>query len=559
MLSRIIRNRDIITEAEIEEYLNGGTDRLSDPFLMKGMEEAVPLLLHAVQKKDHIRIIGDYDTDGVCSSYILKSFLTLIGGNVDIRLPNRMMDGYGMNPDMVQQAAADGVKLILTCDNGVSSFEAAELAGKLGIRLIVSDHHEVPSPLVPADSLIDPKQPGCPYPYKELCGAGVAYKIISALDLALSKEDTGDQEARSVRLKELLQFAGIATVADVVPLTKENRILAKYGIDELRRTNNTGLLALMEERGIERSNLTSYHIGFILAPCINSAGRLEDAEIVLKLFEEKDRGKAARLAAHLSALNEERKEMTAVQTRIAQNLVLQETERTGFLPKILLVYLPEAHESIAGIIAGRLKEDYGRPALVLAKGTEGMKGSGRSVNAWPMISELRKHAHLFSRLGGHAKAAGFSVAEGVSPEQIRKELNESCFLTEEELTDKKWIDMQLPFSYVSEDFIRELSLLEPFGLGNERPVFAEKNIGVEHVQILGKNNHVLKMVLRDPEGCCIEAIKYGSAEQLQEDARILEEGMRREGTSFRIAFTYFPAVNEFRGVRTPQLRILEFL
>lgn len=559
MLSRIIRNRDIVSEEEIEEYLNGGTDRLSDPFLMKGMEETVPLLLHTINCGDPIRIIGDYDTDGVCSSYILKKFLTSIGAKADIRLPNRMMEGYGMNPDMVSEAHADGIKLILTCDNGVSSFEAAELARSLGIRLVVSDHHEVPEPLVSADCVIDPKQPGCPYPYKELCGAGVAYKIVTALDLELSRRGEGSHNERETLLKELLQFAGIATIADVVPLTKENRILAKCGIEELRKTENTGLLALIQERGIEKESLSSFHIGFILAPCINSAGRLEDAEIVLNLLEQNDRIEAERLAAHLSALNEERKDMTMIQTRIAREIVDRKTAENGFLPKILVVFLPEAHESIAGIIAGRLKEEYERPALVLTNGTEGMKGSGRSVNAYHMISELRKHEHLFSRLGGHAKAAGFSVADGVTPEMISKELNEGCSLTEEMLMEKKWIDMQLPFSYVTEEFVSELSLLEPFGLGNERPVFAEKNIGVEYIQIFGKVNHVLKLLLKAPDGFRIEAIKYGQLDQLEEEARSLREGLNNKGDDFRISFTYFPNINEFRGIRTVQLRILEFL
>lgn len=559
MLARIIRNRDIVTEAEIEEYLNGGTDRLFDPFLMKGMEEAVPLLLHAIQEQKKIRIIGDYDTDGVCSSYILKSFLNLSGAKADIRLPNRMMDGYGMNADMVMDASDDGIGLIITCDNGVSSYEAVQQAKEEGIPVVITDHHEVPLPLIDGDAVIDPKQEGCEYPYKELCGAGVAYKVVSALEKKLEEMNWPGCAERKALLDDLLQFVGMATIADVVPLTGENRILAKAGIERLRNTENPGLNALFKIRGIDRSVISSYHIGFVIAPCINSAGRLEDAEVALKMLEETDPHQAEAYAQHLSSLNEERKEMTVVQTKEASAMAQRMQKELGALPPVLVLFLPDAHESIAGIIAGRLKEEFGRPVLVLTNSEDGIKGSGRSVDIYPMIDELRKHESLFRKLGGHAKAAGFTLAEGISPEDVSRELNASCSLTEEMLVEKKWIDMQLPFQYISEAFVQELSLLEPFGIRNEKPVFAEKDIHVKNIFVFGKNNNVLKLELVNSEGYPIEAIKYGSEEQIGREAEELASGKQTYGDDFQLSFTFYPTINEFRGIRTIQLRILDFL
>ncbi len=528
---------------------------------MKGMKEAVPLLFDTIKNGGRIRIIGDYDTDGVCSSYILKRYLQSIGADADIRLPNRMMEGYGMNADMVDEAAQDGISLILTCDNGVSSYDAVERAKEKNIPVIVSDHHEVPQPLIEADVVIDAKQPDCEYPYKELCGAGVAYKIVCALQCCLETYlPQADRTASASLLEqELLVFAGIATIADVVSLTGENRIIAKEGIKRIKETENTGLLALIRARNLEPSQIVSYHIGFIIAPCINSAGRLQDAELALDLFESSDRQEAETIAYRLSALNEERKSMTAVQTHIAQGIVKEIEERQGSLPKVLVLYLPEAHESIAGIIAGRLKEDYARPVLVLTNAEDGIKGSGRSVTAYPMIEELRKHSTLFAKLGGHAKAAGFTLNKGVTPEQVEQELNQSCELTEEMLQEKIWIDMQLPFAYVSEGFIQELCRLEPFGIGNERPVFAEKNLRVHKVLVLGKNNQVLKLELEDASGMILEAIRYGSEEQIAKEADCLIEGKEKEGDDYRISILYYPGINEFRGRRTVQLRIQEFI
>lgn len=581
MLARILRNRDLVSDGEIDEYLNGGTDRLYDPFLMKGIKEAVPLILSTIQTGGRIRIIGDYDTDGVCSSYILKHVITFLGADADVRLPDRMAEGYGMNTEMVKEAAADGIRLIITCDNGVSSYDAVSTAKDAGIKVIISDHHEVPLPLIDADVVIDAKQPEETYPYRELCGAGVAYKIACALFQTVCKlrrtsinglQEEGEGLHLNPRyltdqflsdfenlLDELLQYTGIATIADVVPLTGENRILAKEGIRRLKKTDNPGLRALMESRHILPEQIASYHIGFIIAPCLNSAGRLKNADIALQLLEETDAGKANDIARTLSDLNEERKAMTQMHSSVAERIVEKEKAESGVLPKILVLYLPGAHESIAGIIAGRLKEVYYRPVIIVTDSEDGLKGSGRSVDVYNMIQELRKHEELFEKLGGHAKAVGFSLKGGVTAEELSGKLNRSCELTEEMLEEKKWIDMQLPFQYVTEEFVKELEQLEPFGIKNERPVFAERNVKVHRVIVLGKNNNVLKLQMENEAGFLIEGIKYGSEERIAKEADQLISGKERDGDDFRISFTYYPSVNEFRGEKTMQVKIMDLI
>lgn len=608
ILARILRNRDLISDSEIGEYLYGGTELLYDPFRMKGIEEAVPLLFDAVKAGKKIRIIGDYDCDGVCSSYILQRYLSFLGANADIRLPDRVKDGYGMNPDMVKEASKDGVGLLLTCDNGVSSYAAVEEAKRCRIPVIITDHHEVPLPLIEADAVLDPKQPDDTYPYHELCGAGVAYKLLCAMDRSLfggaagndgssavqsaddindatgktgpeaaqtidgvrkapekaglgadrSLEVTGGAAASKALLRELLQYVAIATIADVVPLNGENRILAKEGMQILRETENPGLLALMRERRIEPAGLNSYHIGFILAPAINSAGRLKKADIALNLLKA-DGEDAARLAKELSDLNQERKHLTEIQFADANRVVEEMLERDGKLPLILVLYLPEAHESIAGILAGRLKDRYERPALVLTDSKEGLKGSGRSVENYNLIEELRKQQELFLKLGGHAKAAGFTLAKGVSAEDLSERLVTQCQSKEEDLAEKKWIDMKLPFTFANGDLIREIGLLEPFGTGNPQPVFAAEQVRVNRVMLLGRNNNVLRLSLTDADGRSIEGIYYGSEEMLVPVYEAIFAGKEREGEAYRISFVYLPEWNEFRGERSVQLRIQDMI
>lgn len=569
ILARILRNRDLISDSEIGEYLYGGTEHLYDPFQMKGIEEAVPLLFDTIKAGKKIRIVGDYDCDGVCSSYILQRYLHFLGGDADIRLPDRVNEGYGMNPEMVKEAAKDGVGLLLTCDNGVSSHMAVEEAKRCQIPVIITDHHEVPLPMIEADAVIDPKQPEDPYPYHELCGAGVAYKLLCAMDRRLfggaqgddgsdGAQNAGDAAASRALLRELLQYVAIATIADVVPLTGENRILAKAGMEILRETTNAGLLALMKEREIAPAELNSHQIGFIIAPAINSAGRLRTAKIALDLLKA-DGEEAERLAKELSGLNQERKNQTEIQLANAVRVLEEKKNREGELPVILVTYLPEAHESIAGILAGRLRDLYERPVLVLTDGREGIKGSGRSVENYNLIEELRKQQDLFSKLGGHAKAAGFSLADGVLPEDLSERLVTRCQLSAEELAEKKWIDMKLPFSYVNGDLIREIGLLEPCGTGNPRPVFAAEQIRVNRAMLLGKNNNVLRLSLADTEGRSMDAIYSGSEEKLAPVYQSIVDGKEREGETYRISFVYCPEWNVFRGERSLQLRVLDMI
>ena len=548
MTARILRNRDLCSNEEIRAFLNGTLTSLHDPYLMKGMTEAVAMIRKAVSEHRKIRVIGDYDVDGICSSYIIRHVIESLGGRADVRLPDRILEGYGMNCDMIKEAVSDQVELIITCDNGVSAHEAVQEAKDKGIDVIVTDHHEVPYPLVEADVVIDPKQEGCPYPYKELCGGGVAYKLAQAL---LCNEEP--QTAQAL-LEDFLQFAGMATVADLVPLTGENRILAKEGIKRLQKTDNEGLKAILQIRGAEAEEINEYYIGFIIGPCLNSAGRLKNAKIAYDLLEETDPVSAGNKAKELSDLNDERKDLTRKQTEEADQKIQETYPDIMGLPKVLVIYLPSAHESVAGIIAGRLKDLYSRPALVITNSDDGMKGSGRSVEAYDLISEMQKHADLFKKYGGHKKAAGFSLNDGITPDEISRQLNESCQLSVDDLAEKIWVDMELPFKYVSESFVNELQLLEPFGLGNEKPLFARRNVRIRKLFILGKNQNVLKLHLEDEEGTPLEGVCFGPADKIQKKAQWLQPKMEAEET---VSVFYHPDINEFRNQKIPQARIID--
>lgn len=550
MTARILRNRDLCSHEEIRAFLSGTLEDLHDPFQMRGMQEAVAMIRNAVAQNKKIRVIGDYDVDGICSSYIIRHAIESLGGHADVRLPDRILEGYGMNCDMIKEAEADQVELIITCDNGVSAHDAVKEAKEKGIDVIVTDHHEVPYPLVKADVVIDPKQEGCPYPFKELCGGGVAYKLAQAL---LSAEDANKREQL---LEDFLQFAGMATVADLVPLTGENRILAKEGIKRLQKTNNKGLQAILDIRGANAEEINEFYIGFIIGPCLNSAGRLANAKIAYDLLEETDPVIAAEKAKELSDLNDERKELTRKQTEEADRMIRQSYPEGDILPKVLVIYLPSAHESVAGIIAGRLKDLYSRPALVVTNSDEGMKGSGRSVEAYDLIGEMAKHSELFKKFGGHKKAAGFSLNDGIQPEDISRSLNEACDLSASDLSEKVWVDMELPFKYVSEDFVNELQLLAPFGLGNERPLFARRGVLIRKISVLGKNQNVLKMLLEDEEGTQLDAVCFGPAEEIQKKAERLQLKMEEEEA---VSVFYHPDINEFRNQRAPQARIVDLL
>lgn len=548
ILARIIRNRDIVTCEDIDMYLNRDVSYLYDPFLLKDMDRAVEIIAGAIQDKVKIRVVGDYDTDGICAAYILKKILKAAGANADIRIPDRVSEGYGLNSDIVREAKADRIGLIITCDNGISAHGAVEEAKKNGMQVIVSDHHEVSYPLVGADAVIDAKQDDCSYPFREICGAAVAYKIADALCRKLVKAQEG-------LLKELLVFAGLATIADVVPLKDENRIFAKECIKNISNIDNAGLKSLLEVKKIDRDKLSAFHIGFIIAPCLNSAGRLKDADAALRLLESKDKKEAERLAKELSELNETRKTMTNSGVIRAEKLadsILEKDDDT----RIIAVYLKDTHESIAGIIAGRLKDEYSRPVLVITDSEKGLKGSGRSVDAYNMIEALREHGELFDKLGGHAKAAGFSLAEGISAGDVSAALNASCALSVSELAPKHWIDMVLPFKYISCELIKELELLEPAGLGNPRAVFAGQKLKISDLVILGMNKNVLKMSLTDPEGIKLEALMFGNeldiAERYGEVAQTEKEGKE-------VSIVYQPQLNEFRGNTRIQLKLLDII
>lgn len=550
ILARIIRNRDVCTPEEIQTYLYGKMEDLCDPLLMKNMSQAVTFIKNAIQKKIKIRIIGDYDVDGICSTYILFHGLSSIGACVDTDIPHRMKDGYGLNERLIKKAAEDGVQLIITCDNGIAAAKEIELAYQLGISVIVTDHHEVPFEIVGdkrieilpmAEVIVDPKQTACQYPFKGICGAVVVWKLLQALEVPAEV------------LGETLEAAAFATVCDVMELQKENRILLKEGLKRMRQTTNVGLRALMDVCGIEYKKLEVYHIGFVLGPCMNATGRLESAKLAFELWCCKNREEAVKIATELKNLNDSRKEMT----EYGVNQSIQKIEEQGKLDKVLVIYLPECHESIAGIIAGRLREKYDRPVFVLTKSEEGVKGSGRSIEQYDMYEALTKCKELFTKFGGHKMAAGISLPEN-NVTLLRDRLNANCELVEEDFIKKVYIDIALPISYVTETFVEEMKMLEPFGNGNTKPVFAQKKVVVQQVYVLGKNRNVLRLRIIDDMGKLNEMIYFGDIPAFQkfmkeEFGTKGEEIFRRAVEGVYFAITYYPSISEYRGKRTCQV------
>ena len=556
ILARILVNRGLKDNGAINEFLNGSIDMMHDPFLFDDMRKAVSIILHAVEEHKKIRIIGDYDVDGVASSIVLKKFLCALGADADVRLPHRVKDGYGMNEKMAEQAFEDGIGLIVTCDNGISAADAVRKAEKLGIDVIITDHHEPPENIPPAQAVIDAKIPGCTYPYKELCGAAVAYKLDQAILKVLS-ESSEDSCFKHISIPELenllddlLQFAGMATITDIVPLVGENRIFAKEGIKRLRTTASKGLLALAKEKEIELGTLNEYHVGFILGPCINSAGRLADAMIAFELLDTNDNEKAAVLASQLNSLNDQRKSLTQTQAVLAEESITSTEEYKNGQLRVICIYLPDAHESVAGIIAGRLKEKFNRPALVITDSAEGLKGSGRSTEDYDLVKALERNKNLLKKYGGHAKAAGFTL--NCTADELSDALN-----NEKEakaiIPDKKiWIDMQLPLKYVTEDLVNEISLLEPFGLDNERPQFAEKHVTFKDVRIYGKQSNVLKMQLISPEGYAVNGVYFSHAIDTESEFSAILEHISSNADKAEFSILYKPAINSFRNERYPQ-------
>lgn len=549
---RIMRNRGMETKEAMERYLYGTLDGLYDGALMKNMGEAVAVLIKKLREEKRIRIIGDYDIDGVCASYLLLTGLrraerelgkgTGPAGStrIDYEIPDRVRDGYGINEAIIRQAAADGVDTLVTCDNGIAAAKEIALAKGLGMTVVVTDHHEVPveeerQVLPPADVVVDPKQEGETYPFREICGAVVAYKLVEKL-----------YEASGVHReewRELLEFAAIATVGDVMRLQDENRILVKYGLKQMARTRNLGLRKLVEKTGLDITDLSAYHIGFVIGPCLNAGGRLQTAKAALRLFLSEDEAEAERLAEELKELNDIRKDMT----KKGEDEAIAQVEERYMGGKVLVVFLPDCHESLAGIIAGRVREHFHKPSIVLTRSGDMVKGSGRSIEPYHMFRELTKVRELLPKFGGHPMAAGLSIKEEDVPE-FRRRLNENAVLTEEDFIPRVWIDVPMPLEYVTEGLVEELKRLEPFGQGNEKPLFAQKGLMIRSLRVLGKNRNVVKLGLVTDTGLSMDGLLFGDGDAIQ----------RELAGKDRIDIVYYPDINEYNGNRTLQAVIRNY-
>lgn len=544
VIARIIRNRDICGDAAIDMYLNGDINDMHNPESMKDAVLSVDIITQKIKDKCKIRIIGDYDIDGICSIYILYKGLMVAGADVDYVVPHRINDGYGINEHLIDNAINEGIDTIITCDNGIAAYNQVKYAKENGLTVIVTDHHDVPFDEVngvkeyrvpPADAVVNPKQEDCQYPFKLLCGAGVAYKLISLIYERL-RLDTKDME-------EYREFMAIATVGDIVDLIDENRVVVKYGLKHIAHTVNTGLKALVEECGVDINNISSYHIGFVIGPCLNASGRLDTARKAIELMLCKNTEEAHNMARELITLNTERKQMTEDETAKAIELV----EKNDMLKdRVLVIYLPDCHESIAGIIAGRIKERYYRPTFVITNAEEGAKGSGRSIEGYNMYEEINKCKNVLTKYGGHPMAAGLSL-ETADIDVFRKMLNDNATLDDSDLIPKTWIDVPMPVGYASMGLVGQLKLLEPFGKGNEKPVFADRDLYVKTASIIGKNRNVLKMQLETKEGYIVQAVQFGISDK---------DPVPKAGS--RILIVYYPDINVYNGVSSLQIIIKEW-
>ena len=552
--ARLIRNRGPVTEDEARAYLFGGREAMHDPLLMKDMAEACEAVEEHIARGSKIRIVGDYDVDGVSATYILLKGLARIGADVSWDIPERIRDGYGINDRIIDRAAADGIGLIVTCDNGISASGALAHAAELGMETVVTDHHEVLREegldmLPPARAVVNPHRADSAYPYRKLCGAAVAYKLVEVLFARAG--------IPAAELDPLLEFAALATVADVMELDGENRVIVREGLALMRHTANLGLSCLMDVSGADRAHLSAFTLGFVIGPCINAAGRLETAAAAMELLLEEDPAKARSRAAHLRELNEARKAMTADGVKDAV-YEIEDGEDASPGDRVLVVFLPECHESLAGIIAGKLKERYYRPAIVLTRGEDCVKGSGRSIEAYPMYESLCEVRGMLRKFGGHPMAAGLSLAEE-DWKELRRLLNENCTLTEEDLTEKVRIDMAVPPAYLTPELVEQLGLLEPFGNGNPEPLFAEAHLNIRSISAVGKTGNVVKMKVADSAGNVMEAVRFRDADGFLEflrgtygDEQVMK-AMRGAENEIDIAFAYRPQINEWRGRRTVEL------
>ena len=545
VIARIIRNRDVETFEQIHEYLHGTINDIPSPWSMKDMKKAVQLINEKIKNRKKIRIIGDYDIDGVTSTHILVTGLRMLGADVDTYIPDRMKDGYGMHEQLVVKAYEDGIDTIVTCDNGIAASNEIALAKGYGMTVIVTDHHEIPYEdiererifhIPEADAVINPKQEDCQYPNKNICGAVVAWKLVWAL-----LEDNGHSRDD---IFHFLEFAAIATVGDVMDLQGENRIIVKEGLRRLPNTKNPGLQALMQANGLDGGEISAYHVGFVLGPCINASGRLDTALRSLSLLGAKNQTEAAKIAGDLTALNQSRKSLTEIGRDEAERMI-EETEIGK--DRVLVVYMPDCHESLAGIIAGRIREKYNKPAFVLTKSEDGVKGSGRSIESYSMYEELVKCGDLLEKFGGHPMAAGLSLKEE-NVDIFRKRLNQLCTLTAEDLCPKVVIDVPMPISYLSWELVHQLTLLEPFGKANTKPLFAQKGLRVINPRVLGKNQNVVKMKLVDETGNTRDGVYFGEAQKFVDFLRGKDS----------IMITYYPDINYYQGRETLQIVIKNY-
>lgn len=561
LIARIIRNRDITDEKEITEYLYGGKEALHNPHLLKDADKAAEIIAEGIAGKKAMRIIGDYDIDGVNATYILLEGIRRCGGNVDAAIPDRMKDGYGINEHLIEQALSDRKELLITCDNGIAAINEINFAKEKGMTVVVTDHHEIPYCNTEqgkeflqsnADAIVNPKQADCPYPCKGICGAVVAWKLVQVL---YERMDIPVEEADI-----FIENAGFATVGDVMDLTGENRILVKLGLKALEHTKNPGMKALIAKNKLSDKPLSAYHIGFVLGPCINASGRLDTAKRSLELLLERDEVKASALADELVELNESRKYMTQQETQKALEQIGKEGREKD---KVLVVYLPECHESLAGIIAGRIREAYQRPVFVLTRGEEGVKGSGRSIEAYSMFDKMTEVAELFTKYGGHPMAAGLSMREE-DIDKLREQLNQKAELSEEDMAEVVRLDAVLPMSYFTVDTIRQLSVLEPCGKSNTKPVFADRNIKITRAGIVGVNRNVLKLHLLDSKGNPVAGVYFGEVEKfltfLSEKfgSEEVDAAMHGKENSIQFAAVYEPAVDTYSGRESVQAIIRRF-
>ena len=557
LIIRLMVNRGVCTEAEMERYLYGTLEDLNSPGLMKDMEKAAFAVLRTIKAGLPIVIASDFDVDGIFSGQILWEGLRRLGASAGVKTPHRVKEGYGLNQRIVEEAAAEGAGLLLTCDNGIAAFEAAERAAELGIPLVVTDHHEVAfrkeadgsrTYLLPkAEAILDPKQEDCPYPFKKLCGAGVAYKLIQYL---YEKQGIPDKD-----LKALLEYVAIATVADVMDLEGENRILVKEGLKRLRRTEKPGLKALIDANQLAKDRLSAYHIGFVLGPCFNAAGRLETAAEAFALLTAQTLEEAEPLARQLKALNDSRKEMTVKGTERAIEAIENSSLKND---KVMVVSLENCHESLVGIIAGRIKERYHRPVIVVTQVEEGVKGSGRSIEAYNMFEGLQACRHLMSRFGGHAMAAGLTLPKENLP-ILREQLNREANLTEEDFVPIIKIDAAMPLGYISEKLVEELELLEPFGKGNPKPLFAEKQFWLRRISLVGKTRPIVKLQVQNAVGTVLDAIYFGDAEEFERQVTdkfgrsAWEQALQGRKNEICLMLAYYPSINEYMGRRNLQI------